>query len=89
MELNIKSTSKRVFLPRSATEEDVREHFKVVGDDIVRVTLMSRQKNAKSKGKGKGFGFLELANATAYTVSSRGKPLMVSSSSSVPLRLIF
>lgn len=46
-------------------EDEIREHFKVVGDSIVRVTLMSRQK----PGKNKGYGFIELADVTAYNVS--------------------
>uniref|UniRef100_A0A0P4WGI1 RRM domain-containing protein n=1 Tax=Scylla olivacea TaxID=85551 RepID=A0A0P4WGI1_SCYOL len=49
-------------LPFELTDDEVREHFKVVGDNIVRVTLMQLKKS----GKGKGYGFIEFKDAAAY-----------------------
>ncbi|XP_045120999.1 nucleolin 1-like isoform X2 [Portunus trituberculatus] len=52
-------------LPFELTEEEVREHFKIVADNIVRVTLLNRKKSGKSKG----YGFIELKDADSYNKS--------------------
>ncbi|MPC20348.1 E3 ubiquitin-protein ligase LRSAM1 [Portunus trituberculatus] len=51
-------------LPFELTEEEVREHFKIVADNIVRVTLLNRKKSGKSKG----YGFIELKDADSYNL---------------------